>query len=253
VCRFLAYLSIEPVVPAGLLTNDALHEFIALSRENRDGWGIAWRDDGGSLRLAKAPEPAQGSSEFYSLTSAVQTDSLMMHLRWATRGLGSGLEDTHPFTRDGIAFAHNGAVKPVEKLEELVPAEERETLDGTTDSERYFLAAVSALERKRDEEEALRGLMRGIDRRCLYTSLNCLLLTSGRLYAVCRYNPEHPDARYHLRTDPDYFKLRYRASPGSLVVASSGWRASRSWETLENGQALVVERRTLENKLLEIA
>ena len=252
-CRFLAYVSREPVAPAGLLTNGALHEFIALSRENRDGWGIAWRDNGGSLRLAKAPEPAQGSSEFYWVTSAVQTDSLMMHLRWATRGLGFGLKDTHPFARDGIAFAHNGAIKPVEKLEELVPAEERETLEGTTDSERYFLAAVSALKRKRDEEEALRDLMRDIGRRCLYTSLNCLLLTSERLYAVCRYNPEHPDARYHLRRDPDYFKLRYRSSLGSLVVASSGWRASGSWETLENGQALVVERRILENKLLEIA
>ena len=86
-CRFLAYLTREPVAPVGLLANGALHEFIALSRENRDGWGIAWRDHEDSLRLAKAPEPAQGSTEFYWLTRAVRTDSLVMHLRWATRGL----------------------------------------------------------------------------------------------------------------------------------------------------------------------
>jgi predicted glutamine amidotransferase len=252
-CRFLAYLSRESVTPVELLANGALHEFIALSRENRDGWGLAWCDEDDSLRLAKAPEPAQGSADFYWLTSTVRTDSLVLHLRWATRGLGFGLEDTHPFSRDGIAFAHNGAIKPVERLEELVPAEERGTLDGTTDSERYFLAAVSALEQSRDEEEALRGLLRDIDGRCRYTSLNCLLLTPDRLYAVCRYDPKHSDARYHLRRDPDYFKLRYRDSPESLVVASSGWRASGRWETLENGQALVVERRILEKKLLEIA
>ena len=258
-CRFLAYLTQEPVVPADLLADDALAAFVSLSRENKDGWGIGWRDRGDALRVVKAPEPAQGSAEFDRLVHTLRADSLIMHLRWATKGLGLDLEDTHPFLRNGreagrsVAFAHNGAVKPVGELEEMVPAREREGLQGTTDSERYFLAMISALERESDEGEALRRLLRDVDERCAYTSLNCLLLTPERLYAVCSYDATHPDARYLLDRDSDYFRLWYRSSPGAFVVTSTGWCAHGGWDTLESGQALVVERGTLEKRILEVA
>ena len=260
-CRFLAYLTTTPTAPAELLSDGALREFVSLSRENKDGWGLAWHDEEDTLRMAKAPEPADSSAEFDRLAETVRTDSLMMHLRSATRGLGLNLEDTHPFVRNGhrrgdrsVAFAHNGAVKPVEELEELVPARERAFLESTTDSERYFLAALSALEGDgADEEGALRAVVRAVDERCAYTSLNCLLLTQERLYAVCRYDPDHPDARYYLGRNPDYFRLWYKSGPRSFVVASTGWRAGGDWETLESGQALVVERGTLESRVLKVA
>lgn len=256
-CRFLAYLTTNPTAPAELLADGALREFVSLSRENKDGWGLAWHDEEDTLRMAKAPEPADSSAEFDRLARTIRTDSLVMHLRSATKGLGLNLEDTHPFIRNGhrgSAFAHNGAVKPVAGLEELVPFEERASLEGTTDSERYFLAALDALEGNGvDEEGALQGVLRAVDRRCAYTSLNCLLLTRERLYAVCRYDPDHPDAKHHLSRNPDYFRLWYKATPGSSVVASTGWRAGGRWETLESGQALVVERATLESRILQVA
>ncbi len=256
-CRFLAYLTTQPTAPAELLADGALKEFVALSRENKDGWGLAWHDEGDELRVAKAPEPADSSTEFDRLAETVRTGSLIMHLRSATRGLGLGLEDTHPFVRNGhrsVAFAHNGAVKPVEGLEELLPAQERASLAGTTDSERLFLAAIGALENDgADEEGALREVLRAVDGRCAYTSLNFLMLTRERLYAVCRYDPDHPDARYYLGRNPDYFRLWYKTGPGSFVVASTGWRAGGRWETLESGQALVVERGTLKSRTLQVA
>ncbi len=258
-CRFLAYLTREPTAPAELLADDTLAAFVSLSRENKDGWGIGWRDEENEIRVAKAAEPAQGSAGFDRLARTVRTDSLIMHLRWATRGLGLDLEDTHPFFRDGreagrgVAFAHNGAVKPVTALEELVPADRLEELEGSTDSERLFVAMIAALRSDSDEEGALRKLLREVGERCAYTSLNCLLLTPERLYAVCSYDAAHPDARLLLDRDPDYFRLWYRSSPGSLIVASTGWRAHGGWETLESGQALVVERGSLEKRILEVA
>lgn len=256
-CRFLAYLTANPTAPAELLADGALCGFVSLSRENKDGWGLAWHDEGDALRVAKAPEPAEFSKEFDRLARTVRTDSLVIHLRSATRGLGLDLEDTHPFVRNGhrgVAFAHNGAVKPVESLEEFVPSGERASLEGTTDSERYFLATIDALEGDGvDEEGALRGVLRAVAGQCVYTSLNCLLLTRERLYAVCRFDPDHPDAQHHLSRDPDYFRLWYKAAPGSFVVASTGWHAGGRWETLESGQALVVERATLESRILRVA
>ncbi len=257
-CRFLAYLTREPAAPVELLSEEALEGFVALSRENKDGWGIGWEDGADVLRVAKAPEPAQGSAEFDRLVRTVRTDALIMHLRWATRGFGLDLVDTHPFRRDGraggsVAFVHNGAVKPIARLEQLVPEGERAQLEGSTDSERYFLAMLSALERERDEERALREVLRAVGERCSYTSLNCLLLTPERLYVVCSYDPTHPDARYLLDRDPDYFRLWHKSSPGSFVVASTGWRAHGGWEILNSGQALVVERGTLEKRILRVA
>lgn len=260
-CRFLAYLTRKPASPVQLLSDGALKEFVSLSQENKDGWGIGWEDGAETLRVAKAPEPAQGSAEFDRLVHTVRTDALIMHLRWATRGFGLDLEDTHPFLSEGregrlgrvAAFAHNGAVKPIAGLEGLVPEEELEGLEGSTDSERYFLAMVSALEREGDEEGALRKLLRAVGERCSYTSLNCLLLTPERLYVVCSYDPTHPDARYLLNRDPDYFRLWYRSDAASFVVASTGWRAHGGWETLNGGQALVVERGTLEKRILRVA
>lgn len=258
-CRFLGYLTREPATPAELLPGDALGAFVSLSSENKDGWGFGWREEADTLHVAKAPEPAQGSREFDRLARTLRTDSLVMHLRWATRGLGLDLEDTHPFLHDGrgtdrhSVFAHNGAVMPVDALEDLVPAEKRGKLVGSTDSERFFLALLSVLESVSDEEEALRKLLREVGARCSYTSLNCLLLTTGRLYAVCCYDADNPEARYYLDRDPDYFKLWHRSSPGSFVVASTGWRAHGGWETLESGQALVVEQGTLDRKILDVA
>ena len=99
----------------------------------------------------------------------------------------------------------------------------------------------------------MRELLRAVGERCSYTSLNCLLLTPERLYAICGYDPTHPDARYLLDRDADYFRLWYRSSPKSFVVASTGWCAHGGWDTLGSGQALVVERGTLETRILEVA
>ncbi len=77
-------------------------------------------------------------------------------------------------------------------------------------------------------------------------------MTSERLYAACVFNPDEEAAR--LREDPAYYHLPYRVSPDTVVVGSSGWSglSGGAWRTLSNGQALVVERRTLATRVLEL-
>jgi hypothetical protein len=41
----------------------------------------------------------------------------LVHLRWATGGLPVVPENTHPFTDGDYAFAHNGNIKPIARLE----------------------------------------------------------------------------------------------------------------------------------------
>src|SRR5919199_979050 len=57
------------------------------------------------------------------------------------------LSKTHPFTDGRMAFAHNGAIRPASALDALVAPELRADREGTTDSERYFLAVADRARR----------------------------------------------------------------------------------------------------------
>ncbi len=150
------------------------------------------------------------------------------------------MQNTHPFIYKQFAFAHNGAVAPNEGLEALIAPHLREHITGTTDSERHFLALLSVFE-KVAPIEAFRIHMNTLRQQLQSTSLNCLLLTPHALYAACDFDANSPLA---LR-DPDYFPMFYKATPDAVVVASTGLGQGAGWQTLKNGQMLVVERGTL--------
>jgi len=52
--------------------------------------------------------------------------------------------NTHPFTQDGLAFAHNGVVGDLEEIEKRLGAN-RATVMGETDSERFFALIALAI------------------------------------------------------------------------------------------------------------
>jgi len=249
-CRLLAYIAREPVALRDLLA-DSFEPFVELSKRHKDGWGLAWYDGAGHLHRARKPEAAYASREFGELARQVQADTLIAHLRQATPGLNVCVENTHPFTYEEIAFAHNGSIEPVDEIEELIDPHLRQEIQGTTDSERYFLALVSALDSV-PPQEALGTVLRQIHERFRYTSLNCLLLTPLALYTVCLYNPRHPKIQKRLAGEPDYVTISYRITPNGMVIGSSGWQQGEDWQLLCNGQILRVERNTLRTTVMEI-
>jgi predicted glutamine amidotransferase len=248
-CRLLAFASITPTAPEELIGDD-LASFVGLSREHCDGWGMAWFDGEGELNVAKDVEPAHSSELFGKLASTTETDAMVLHLRRASPGLSVVLENTHPFASESLAFAHNGWIRQVPELEELLDPARRAALRGTTDSERYFQLLLAAVERTGTIEEALPPLLRSLRQDFRYNALNFLLLGERRLYAVCDYSAEAP-AR---RGDLDYYTIGYRQAAGSVVIGSSGcWGDRPAWGTLANHQALVVDRGTLQTSVLDLA
>jgi predicted glutamine amidotransferase len=250
-CRLLALASRAPTTLVDVLGED-LESFVDLSRQHADGWGMAWYDGADELSVAKDVGPAHASDLLEKLSRTVDSDLTLLHLRRATPGLAVALENTHPFIGGSVAFAHNGAIQPFEDLDALLEADARGRLRGTTDSERYFLALLAGLEQAGSLEDALPGLLEQIAGGYQYTALNFVLLTSERLFAACAFNPDEEALR--LREDPDYYHLPYRVSPDTVVVGSSGWSglSGDAWQTLGNGQALVVERRTLATRVLDL-
>lgn len=122
-----------------------------LTDHHRDGWGVAWYEDG-DLHIVKEAAPAASSACVRFLQSApFVSRTVLSHIRHATQGAVRA-RNCQPFARElGGAwhcFAHNGDLKNIAAVE----ASERATFlpVGETDSERAFCALL----------ERLRGLWR---------------------------------------------------------------------------------------------
>lgn len=243
-CRLLAFASRTPVTIAELLGPRDLTEFTALSRKHADGWGFAWAE-GARVRMVRSADPAHRSPEFTRVSQEHRSDLGLAHVRWATAGLSIGPENTHPFSDGRLALAHNGTVHPPQALDALVPDDLRQRREGTTDSERYALAVMGAA-RSADPAAALADTAATIAATMDHTSVNAMLITGTELVAVSRYRPEAEAAEQ----EPEYYHLRYRVTRDAVIVASSGW--GTGWETLGNGEMLVVHRGTLEAEIRAI-
>ena len=239
-CRLLGWTTRKPTTLVDLLGEDDLADFTALSVKHGDGWGVARSTRTGRVVVRKRADAARNSPEFTRWARGRRSDSGIAHLRWATMGLGIGPDNTHPFTNGRVAFAHNGSIRPPAALDALLSERSHRRRRGTTDSERYFLAVAQRLRDGAGPAEALRTTADEIAATTPFTSLNCLLLTPGELYAFCRFDPDGPLED----DDPEYYTLRYRVAHDAVVVASSGWGAG--WHDMADGDLLTVERRSLE-------
>jgi predicted glutamine amidotransferase len=241
-CRLLGVVS-ATAKPLTTLLHDDFPQFTALSSEHCDGWGIAHWDDGGELRVDKAPEAARPSAGYHAAARAAHTDAALLHLRKASGGMNNTAVNTHPFSTGRIAFAHNGWASDVPCLDAALAEAAGPACLGTTDSERYFGLVLAAM-RTVSPEVALTGVAARIFGSMRTEALNCLLLTDDALYAFCRYDATRPTLSG--RDPVESYRMGFRPAGDSVLVASSGWEHSAApWEPLENGQVLRVGRRDL--------
>jgi predicted glutamine amidotransferase len=249
-CRLLSYCTRDSAPVADVLGATGLAEFTQLSGYHRDGWGMAWYDDG-QVQVEKSPLRAADDQRFGELAHNKAGDLGLVHLRRATPGLPITESNSHPFRYGAVTMAHNGAIHPQSRLSELLPPAWERQITGSTDSERYFLHVMSRLDaRGGDMVAALADSTAHIDRRFSVTSLDAMFLTPEALYAVCWYHPggipSSAAAQQGYYGPPEcYFDLVYRQEPGSVVVASSGWTQA-GWTALPNRHVLVVDRATME-------
>jgi predicted glutamine amidotransferase len=248
-CRLMGYVSRRDASVAGLIGEPALRGFTALSQWHADGWGMAARD-GAGLRAAKSPLRAGDDPRYQRLAAQPLGDIGLVHLRWATPGLPVEDRNSHPFVRGNYAMAHNGAIHPQDKLPGMLPAGWEEQLNGSTDSERYFLHIMSRLDaRGGDMIAAMADTVRHIRLGYTPNSLNAILLAPAALYAIAWHDPQRiPREAIAARgsaEDPDhYFDLAYQARADSVVIGSSGWPQD-GWSVIPNGSVLIVDRATL--------
>lgn len=262
-CRLLGYVAREPVSVLDVLGEEELDAFTALTAVHGDGWGMAWQDPADrTLRTTTSATSAMDDPDYARLTQRPLGRAGMLHLRWATPGLPITRENTHPFVEGGYAFAHNGHVSPVGRLEELLTTRSRAALRGTTDSERYFRFVLQTIAERGDETEGLRQALGVLVRDFPQASLNALLLTPTHMFGV-HINSRAPapveglqelfedDDEIPPRHTDDYFAMDYRATADAVHVISSGIDPE-GWTPVPEDTATAVDLTTLELRPLEL-
>src|SRR5437879_2476444 len=108
-CRLLGIVSSEPT-EFRIVLHDAPRSMAHLSKDHRDGWGLAVFESSVGWSLHKGVLCASEDARFHDLAVGSRGELLVSHIRQKTVGETS-LDNTHPFSSGRWIFAHNGTIK----------------------------------------------------------------------------------------------------------------------------------------------
>ena len=243
-CRLLGVVSATPISVSRAVGEGVLKDFVALTKIHGDGWGIARvRLPGHDPKIEVSAGSALDDPHFAAATHDQRSAASLVHLRWATTGIAVRPANSHPFLAVRIAMAHNGSIKPIGQVGELLTPEIGATIRGTTDSELYFGLIRQHRASSPDLAEAVRRAVSQLREVFPDASLNALILGEDQLIAV------HAHARSRLPDEDvaeitaadlpaehleDYFGMRWaRPDEDKVVIASTGF-GDLDWRPLES-------------------
>lgn len=263
-CRLFALHAGDRDVAAEFWLLEAPDSIARQSEINVDGYGLAALTAKQGMIIMRNPVEAAGDSAYQAVAERLVAAEMIVHLRYADTG-GTSLVNTHPFTQDGRAFAHNGVVGDLNRIEERLGSN-RAMVMGETDSERFFaLITLAIRDAGGDVRAGIRAAVREVVEEYELYSLNFVLGELGHIWAF-RY-PEHNPLLLHRR-DPAGFggagELDHADSVGTLrlrsneaaevplvVIASEqisdepGWEEIASGELVHVGPDLEVDREAI--------
>lgn len=147
-CRWAAYIG-EEVFLEDIVTAPC-HSLIAQSHRaqeaktamNADGFGLAWYGGRTEPGLYRDILPAWSDPNLKSLCRQIRSGLFLAHVRASTGGATSRM-NCHPFVANRWSFMHNGQIGGFEKirrrLESCISDTCYDQLEGTTDSELFFI------------------------------------------------------------------------------------------------------------------
>jgi predicted glutamine amidotransferase len=263
-CRLFALHAGDRDVAADFWLLDAPDSIARQSEVNADGYGLAALTARRGMIVMRNPVEAAGDNAYQQVAQRLVAAEMIVHLRYADTG-GTSLVNTHPFTQDGRAFAHNGVVGDLERIEERLGSN-RAMVMGETDSERLFaLITLAIRDAGGDVRAGITAAVREVAQEYELYSLNFVLGELGHIWAF-RYpenNPllifqrqaggssggaelDHTDSTGNLRLRSD------DAAHTPLVVIASeqisdepGWEEIASGELVHVGPDLQVDRETI--------
>lgn len=241
----------------------SLNVFQQRGRINPDGWGLAYYHDN-RVQVIKEAESASNSTLFDFMERYTHSQTIIAHVRRSTRGIPSYL-NTHPFYRrwrtatsdSEFAFAHNGTLTQLEKLQTLLFAPL-----GETDSELAFCYLLDVLSKREIPnwsesdfkiiENTLREINDGSN------TLNCIFSDGSYLFCYSDENDHNNGLRFTRQIAPfgsielvshdDRLGSVELRSELSSALNQSGYLISTriltqgEWTEFNNGELIVFKR-----------
>jgi glutamine amidotransferase len=257
-CRLLGIIASEPT-EFRLVLEEAPRSLAVLSREHRDGWGLAVWDDEHHWKLDKGLACAGDDANFHRLASGTRGEQMVAHIRQRTVGVSS-IENTHPFHSGRWVFAHNGTIKDLEFLRAHASPRRLREVRGQTDSELFFAFLLTRLDESHladqeptaDTDAVLKAAVREVRARPDFGAFNFLLAD-----ATCTYAHRFGRSLFLLERGPgDVVRVLRESRDG--VIVQTPWSQRRHavliasekltdepWEEVGEGMLLRVDRRPL--------
>lgn len=261
-CRLLGIVASEPT-EFHVILQEAPRSLWALSREHRDGWGIAVFASqptpkgvaNHGWRLHKAIACAAEDPDFRRFATA-PSEVMISHVRRRTVGPVS-LKNTHPFRSGRWVFAHNGTVHERDYLRSSTSTLRLGEMRGNTDSELFFAyllteldaAGISDAPACPDTDSVLRQATRLVCASSAFGSVNFLLSDGTAMYAhrfgrtlfVLERRPQDPVRESRRSRDGTEVVTRWPQHRNAVLVASEAM-TDEPWAEVEEGELLRIDR-----------
>ncbi|MFN8126468.1 MAG: class II glutamine amidotransferase [Candidatus Nanopelagicales bacterium] len=251
-CRLFGANAGDRAVHLSYWLLEAPDSLIAESERNPDGAGIGWFSDAGAPHLRKWGSAAFDTTQFSQTALELDATTCVTHVRAATTGRDDE-KNSHPFLIESRLMAHNGGFGDIPKLEAKLGDYVR-YVQGDTDSERY--AALIAQETDSHGGDVGAGITHAaqwIAAELPMYSLNCIVATSGNLWAL-----RYPDTRalHAVRRSVADAEWRGQSSTAGHVLTSCDGEAADlvlvaseriddadDWRMLDPGELIHVDSR----------
>lgn len=204
-CRWIAY-SGQPIFIEQLITLPE-HSLVEQSMKtemnydtegnlmstNGDGFGVGWYSERPNPGLFKEQTPAWSNENLREICRQVRANIFFAHVRATTTG-SVQRTNCHPFKHENWLFQHNGDVSSFEKirrdLQMKIAPELYNEIKGTTDSETFFLLALT-LGMKDNPKAGLQRMVEcvrktldehGVEKKFL--NLSCAISDGQKIYTL---------------------------------------------------------------------
>jgi glutamine amidotransferase len=225
-CRWLAYtgtpILLEELLfkPTHSLIDQSLHSRLGAETTNGDGFGVGWYGEGTVPGVFKSVEPAWNDRNLRELAGHIRSGFVFAHIR-ASSGTPVQQTNCHPFRHGSWLWMHNGSIAQFHDVKrELLLAVDRTLypdLDGSTDSEAFFLLALTLGLRDDPPTAVARavGLIEDVGRRhgIEQPIQMTVATTDGRTLWAFRYSSEGSSRSRFFSTLAETLRVQYPDNP----------------------------------------
>jgi glutamine amidotransferase len=228
VLKEFAKLAQNGCVPCGLV------------KGHLDGWGVHCLNKEQEISSRSLGEVDEDTLVAIASPKSGNYGQVLVHLRKASIGAVS-IQNTHPFSRSGVSFCHNGSVKT---FPETSFKKEKYLYEGATDSEIFFFRIMDRIEGKVEHAsleilgDALSGEVVEIQKTNDWTSLTCFVKSKDGVVLNYLWNENHPDSS-SMEFAEYYTFFVGKNNDGATILCSEELDIDGfKWEKLKNGSLL---------------